>query len=136
MIDSASGIVLDTGVMVEILEDKQKTLFNHIISGLMRAYITSLSLTELQYVMCRKLGSSEAGNVMEEFISSNLVMPLEIEGTGRIAADLKCKFPIAIADCYSLALGKQLGLPVYMRKEKEIVRVLSELKKEVEIIFV
>jgi len=43
-----------------------------------------------------------------------------------IAARIKCTFPIAIADCYTLAIGKLLSIPTYFIHEKELTKKVHQ----------
>lgn len=134
MTESPLTIVLDTGILIDLLEGKREALFNDIVNGLKLAYVTRISLTELHYILCRKLGKYEASEILRNLMESNFVMPIDTMELYSIAAELKCRFSIALGDCFSLALGKSSNSPVYMKHEKEIDKVAVELLKVTKIV--
>jgi len=133
-----TSIAVDTGVLVEFLEDSilgkkfsQKVLENPQVKIF---YISPLVDTELKYIFCRRSGFQNAIKYASEFLKDFIIYS-ESELRDE-AYHLKCKFPISIADCYSLAIGKIRNIPVYMKKEEEIDKVLEELLSVVKIIYI
>jgi len=133
-----TSIAVDTGVLIEVLEDSTlgKAFFHEILENpqFKTFYISPLVDMELKYIFCRKSGYQNAKEFVSEFLKDFIIYS-ESELRDE-AFHLKCKFPISIADCYSLAIGKIRIIPVYMKKEEEIGQVLDELSSVVEIKFI
>ena len=133
-----TSIAVDTGILIEILEDSDlgKVFYQKVLESLQfqKIYISPLTDTELKYIFCRQSGYKEAKELVLEFLKDFIICS-ESELRDE-AFRLKCNFPISIADCYSLAVGKVLNIPVYMIKEKEIEKVIDKLLSMVKVIFV
>lgn len=137
LIDDTS-IVVDTSVLMEVLDDTLmgKEFFQKVLSitQIQKFYISPLVDTELKYVLCRRKGHKNAIKITSEFLKDFTIYSekkLRDE-----AAHLKCNFAISLADCYGLATAKLLKIPIYMKKENEIEKILSELSNLVKIIFI
>ena len=133
-----TAIVVETGALIEFLEDSElgKAFSANILenSRFQRFYVSPLTDTELKYVFCRRNGYQEAQRIVSDILK-NFIICSE-SNLRHEAIRLKCNFPISIADCYSLAVGIVLEIPVCMKKEEEIDRILSELLSMVQIIFI
>ena len=91
-------------------------------------------MTELKYLLCRKFDFKKANQLVNDFTSNFIIRD---ERTIRdTAAQFKCKFPIALSDCYSLALAKMENAQIYMKKEREIEDIIKALLLEVQIKFI
>lgn len=137
LIDDTS-IVVDTSVLMEVLDDTLmgKEFFQKVLSitQIQKFYISPLVDTELKYILCRLKGHENAIKITSEFLKDFTIYSekkLRDE-----AAHLKCNFAISLADCYGLATAKLLKIPIYMKKENEIEKILSELSNLVKIIFI
>lgn len=137
LIDDTS-IVVDTSVLMEVLDDTLmgKEFFQKVLSitQIQKFYISPLVDTELKYILCRLKGYENAIKITSEFLKDFTIYSekkLRDE-----AAHLKCNFAISLADCYGLATAKLLKIPIYMKKENEIEKILSELSNLVKIIFI
>ena len=133
-----TSIAVDTGILIEILEDSDlgKVFYQKVLERLQfqKIYISPLTDTELKYIFCRRNGYKDAKELVLEFLKDFIICS---ESKLRDEAfRLKCNFPISIADCYSLAVGKVFNIPVYMIKVKEIEKVIDKLLLMVKVIFI
>ena len=133
-----ASITVETGILIELLEDSDlgKVFYEKVLARLQfqNIYISPLTDTELKYIFCRRNGYKEAKELVLEFLKDFIICS---ENELRDEAfRLKCNFPISIADCYSLAVGKVFNIPIYMTKEKEIEKVIDKLLSMVKVIFV
>ena len=137
LIDDTS-IVVDTSVLMEILDETQlgEIFFQKVLSitHIQEFYISPLVDTELKYILCRQKGYEDAIKITSEFLKDFTIY--SEEKLRDEAAHLKCNFAISLANCYSLATAKLLDIPVYMKKEDEIEKVFSELSTLVNIKFI
>ena len=116
---------LDASVLIEILAGSSlvKDLVEAIVSGDGEAYAARLSLTEALYVTCRLWGLDEASRRMNMLLGSRLIAVIEDRSVWRLAASCKCRVPVSLGDCYTLAAAKAYGLrPLFLRPERELVR--------------
>ncbi len=134
MIRSSERMVLDTGVLMDILDGNNESLYNKIIHNSVDTYISRISLTELTYVVCRKIGGESGRRVINNLLASNLVKVVSQEEVHNLAAEFKCRYSISIGDCYSLGLAKLMEVPVYFRPEKEIILILEKLRGECDVV--
>ena len=133
-----TALVVDTGILVELLEDTEiggrfsKNFLEN--EQYERYYISPLTDTELKYIFCRRVGQKEAKKIVTEFLKDFIICS---ESNLRDEAfRLKCEFPISLADSYTLAVAVLLNIPSCMKKEKEIQDNLDELSKQVNILFI
>lgn len=138
MLIGDTSIVVDTSVLMEILDETQlgENFFQKVLSitHIQEFYISPLVDTELKYILCRQKGYEDAIKITSEFLKDFTIY--SEEKLRDEAAHLKCNFAISLADCYSLATAKLLDIPVYMKKEDEIEKVFSELSNLVNIKFI
>lgn len=134
MNSTPEAIVLDTGVLLDVLDGKNEIMYNKIVQNSVEAYISRMSLTELTYIVCRKIGGESGRRVISDLLASNLVRILSHEEVHNLAAEFKCRYSISIGDCYSLGLAKLMDLPVYFRPEEEILVILEKLKEDCNVV--
>ena len=130
MSSNPEAVVLDTGVLLDALDGNNEVVYDKIVQNSVDAYISRISLTELSYVVCRKIGGESGRRVVNELLASNLVKIVLHEEVHNLAAEFKCRYSISIGACYSLGLAKLMDLPVYFRPEKEIMTILEKLREE------
>jgi predicted nucleic acid-binding protein len=137
--DEIKAATLDSGVLVEYLSlDKEKPdenkFLKHLEDSLLETeeyrilYISALVKVELLYITCRLSGWKKAKKTIEEFLSNFVI--LRAADLDEIAAQIKCRVPIALADCYTLAIGKLLSVPTYFSSEKELTENIKEIIRE------
>jgi len=134
-----SAAAIDTGVIIKYLtlnkddpDDKEQALIleEKILESTdyQVLYISAMTRTELLYVMCRQSTWEEAKEIVE-LITSNFIVLREPQ-LEELAAEIKCKCTISLADCYTLAIGKMLQIPVYFIREKEITDQIQDIIKD------
>jgi len=93
-----------------------------------------VALSEALYIICRIDGIERAQGFMEECAKEATVVPSE--RVAPLAGHLKCRYPISLADCWTLATGKAFDAPcVFAFRETEIVRNLDLIRQEVMVKF-
>jgi predicted nucleic acid-binding protein len=124
-------LVLDSGIILSFLEGKFREYYDEILRGEIEPYINVVNLTEVYYVLCRKLGEDKAKRIVKTIARAGFkiigVKPIIM----RYAAECKCKYGISLADCFSIATAKYLKSKALFRREKEL-----EYRKVEEIEFI
>ena len=119
------GYALDASVLIEILagSDIIRELVDAIIAGDVEPYAVRLGLTEALYITCRLWGRDRALQRMGVLMESETITIIEDHEVWEHAADCKCKIPISLGDCYTLAAAKKYGLtPLFLKPERELKR--------------
>lgn len=127
---------LDTGVLIEYLsldkeKPKEKKFLKHLEELLLETdkyrilYIPSIVKSELLYITCRLKGWEEAKTTIDDFLTNFVI--LRVPDLDEIAARIKCKIPVALADCYTLAIGKFLSTPTYFIRETELSKKVQKI---------
>jgi len=121
---------LDSSILIRYFYLKDKKTQFLIDNG-----ITNIvALSECYYIICRKEGNDHSLKYIDELI--NLVKLIPSEQIIKIAGQFKCKFPIALADCWTLATAFSLGIKaIFAFKERELIDNLKDISKEVKIEF-
>jgi predicted nucleic acid-binding protein len=134
MTEKSNSIAIDTGILLELfgktplgLKFKHEILLNPIYHEFV---ISPLTVMELLYILGRKVGFTQAKTILDDFLVSPFLIPDE-KVLREDAAKLKINFGIALADCYSLAIGIVHHIPVFMKKEKEISKILKKINNSV-----
>lgn len=132
------SIVVDTSILVEYLEDTPlgKKIFKKVLSSsqIQKYFIAPIVDTELKYILCRRKGYEKAIEIISQFLKDFTIYTEE--KLRDEAAFFKCNFVISLANCYSLATAKLLDVPIYMKKETEINKVVDKLLALVKIRFI
>ncbi|MFW9876810.1 MAG: PIN domain-containing protein [Candidatus Thorarchaeota archaeon] len=130
------GLVVDTGILVELLEDSRigREFYKNFLENRKyeKYYVSSLTDTELKYIFCRMVGYKKAKKIIREFLKDFKIYSKSNLRDHTI--HFKCEFSISLADSYTLAVTLLLKIPLCMKKEKEIQENLDELSKKVNII--
>lgn len=128
------NLVLDTGIMVDYLSDTNSKFNNWLDDNVFiedSNYILHAhnnNKTELLYVLCRKFGFKKAKKLTEENLEPKIVFHSG-ETISAIAAKLKCLFPIALVDCFSIATAIHFNAQIIFKNEKELT---SEICHKIE----
>lgn len=129
------NIVLDSGVIIEyfkkgsnnIKKFLRKHFFNENRSIQLHGHY--LLKSEIFYITCRSIGIAKAKDIiykLEKFINY-ISGKLLFEKAGLI----KCKYPIALPDCYSIASGIHCNCPVLFLEENELTEeIIDKLNEE------
>ena len=123
-------MVFDAGVLIDLMTSTPGGIKvkNKLLEGLLTGFSTELAITELRYVLCRKLGFKKAKKLVDMLISSGYIVVEDISPLIDLAAVYKCERAISLPDCFSIALGEYLSLPVlFARREAELQ---TEIKKK------
>ena len=100
------------------------------------AWTTELAITELRYILCRKLGWTESDRRVNKLLESGY---LKVENTRKLvnaAAKLKCCRAISLPDCFSIALAQKIGgSALFARTEKDLAAEMQRETFKVEVIF-
>jgi len=130
-----NDIVIDTGIFIEYFKqgerELKKTLREQLFSETSEITINGhyFIKAELYYIMCRKIGKVKAEKIIkdiEEYI--NFVSG---EFLYEIAGEIKCKYPLAISDCFSISLGIFQDCPIFFLKEKELSEeIINKINEE------
>ncbi|MHA1328045.1 MAG: PIN domain-containing protein [Promethearchaeota archaeon] len=132
------AIVVDTGILIEFFENSKIGIkfFEEFIKNKKynRFIMSPLTDLELKYIFCRRMGIKNAIELISNFIK-DFFIPSE-EMLRNEAAKIKCKYPISIADSYSLAAAKILNVPLCMKREREILEHFNSLSQEIKIILI
>lgn len=130
-----NDIVIDTGIFIEYFKqgerELKKILREHLFSETSEITINGhyFIKAEMYYIMCRKIGNVKAEKIIkdiEEYI--NFVSG---EFLYEIAGEIKCKYPLAISDCFSISLGIFQDCPIFFLKEKELTEeIINKINEE------
>ncbi|MHA1583956.1 MAG: PIN domain-containing protein [Promethearchaeota archaeon] len=137
------SIVLDTGIWISYIEKEDSNLTTILKENLFyensvkKIYGNTYMLSEIGYILCRLHGTK----VSKETLSSiePAIIKINPEKLFRIAAEIKCHFPISLSDCFSIATGKYQKCPILFKNEDElsenrIFKIEQMLKVEIIII--
>ncbi len=116
-------LAVDTSVVLATLEGTADALLEYARAG-WRLYITEYNLTEVTYVLCRRLGAEVARTTVERLLNSRVLRPYPAAGLHGEAAMCKCKYAISLPDCYTIALARRLNTRALFLREKELEKVL------------
>ena len=118
----------DAGVLIDLVygttqgaQLKQAMISEH------AALIThEIALTELRYILCRKVGQEAAWSRVEKLLASGYIIVEDISILLKDAAAFKCTRRIALPDCFTLALASHMQVTaLFASKETEIIREME-----------
>lgn len=131
----SNDVILDTGIYIEYFKqgetELKKTLREQLFSENSEITINGhyLIKAEIYYIMCRKIGKDKAERIIkdiEEYINF-----ISGEFLYQIACKIKCKYPIAISDCFSISLGIFQDCPIFFLKERELSEdIINKINEE------
>ncbi len=124
-------MVLDTSILVEIVfaTDIGRELIDHILNDVIRPYTTTLNITETLYIVCRLLGIEEAKKRVNLLVDSGYLEIVNSDNVSLSAAECKCRFPISMVDCHTLALAREYKIPaLFYRLENRFKPIVNQLK--------
>jgi len=92
-------------------------------------YGHNLIKSELFYIICREKGMTEAEMVLKK--TEGIMNTISDTWLFKKAANIKCRYPIAISDCYSISLAILQECPVFFHQEAELSRsIVNQINKE------
>ena len=135
ILSQTSNLVLDTSVLIGYFMDEKLSiiplldeyLFNK--NSSLTFYGHNLLKSEIYYIICRKKGSIEAKNVLNKI--ENVMNIISESWLFKKVGQIKCEYPIAFSDCFSISLGIFLNCPVFFLKERELSEdVVNKINEE------
>ncbi|MBA7651673.1 hypothetical protein ES703_59492 [subsurface metagenome] len=129
------NLVLDTSVLLgyfmneardinSLLEEYVFTQESKII-----LYCHNLIKSELFYVTCREKGMTEAEMVLKK--TEGIMNTISDTWLFKKAANIKCRYPIAISDCYSISLAILQECPLFFLPEVDLSReIVDKINRE------
>ncbi len=109
----------EAGEINKLLEEYVFTQESKII-----LYGHNLIKSELFYITCREKGINEAEMVLEKIES--IINTISDTWIFKKAASIKCRYPIAISDCFSISLAILQECPVFFLPEYELSLEIAE----------
>ena len=135
ILNETQNVVLDTSVLLCYLMDElqdinsilEEYIFNR--DSKITVYGHNLIKTEIFYIACRQKGISEAENLIKKL--EKIMNTISDIWLYKKAASIKCKYPIAIPDCFSISLAILQDCPVFFLPEKELSgELIDKIKME------
>jgi len=124
VLSETSNLILDTSVLIGYFMEEQLsiiTLLDEYIfneNSSITLYGHNLLKTEVYYTVCRKKGSNEAKDILKKI--ENVINIISESWLFEKAGQIKCKYPIAFSDCFSISLGHFQDCPIFFLKEREL----------------
>lgn len=116
---------LDGSILIALAtnqKDKITELRNKILNEEISAYTTEIALTEMIYILCRKINAEIATQKYHDLINSKYITIIPTKELIYEAAKIKCTRKISIADCYTIALAKTYNCKaLFAYPEKELI---------------
>lgn len=139
MTSGLSGrLVLDTSALVELvfLTPEGLRLMQAMLDEEVEARATELGVTELRYLLCRRLGREEGKRTVDKLLASGYLLVEEITDILEDAARYKCERAISVADCFVLSLARKLDCrALFAYQEEELSKEMNRRPFDVSIIF-
>ncbi len=135
VLNETQNIVLDTSILLCYFMDEvqdinsilEEYIFN--LNSKITVYGHNLIKTELFYIACRQKGIREAENLIKKL--GNIMNTISDAWLFKKAASIKCKYSIAITDCFSISLAILQDCPVFFLPEKELREdMMEKIRKE------
>ncbi|MHA1293054.1 MAG: PIN domain-containing protein [Promethearchaeota archaeon] len=124
VLSETNNLILDTSVLIGYFMDEELSIitlldeyvFNE--SSTITLYGHNLLKSEIYYISCRKKGTNEAKNILNKV--ENILNIISESWLLETAGKIKCKYPIAFSDCFSISLGIFQDCPIFFLKEREL----------------
>jgi predicted nucleic acid-binding protein len=130
---------LDSGVLIEMLLG---TPSGRLLSGSLlsdspiTAYTSHFNLSEVEYILCRMLGRTQARSKVDNLVRSNYINLTDADRLYAKAAEIKCERALALGDCYTMANAKVTNsAALFAFQEEELSREIEKKPFDVEIRF-
>jgi len=129
------NLVLDTSVLLGYFISEARD-----INSLLEEYIFTqeskiilyghnLIKSELFYITCREKSMTEAEMILKKI--EGIMNTISDTWLFKKAANIKCRYPIATSDCYSISLAILQECPVFFLPEVELSReIVNQINKE------
>ena len=116
--------MVDAGALLATLDGTSDALIKAAAQGA-QLLSTPVNMAETYYILCRRLGESEAAAIVRGLVESGVIHVVSPPGLHVEAARCKCRHAIALADCYAVALAMRLGVKAVFNRERELERALQ-----------
>lgn len=136
--DLNGKLVLDASALIELVYSTPVglKLREAMKNDAVEASATEIGITELTYILCRRLGLTESRERVNMLLASGYVI---VEDTASLIDDTakyKCERPFSLADCFTLALAhKAKCRALFAKRESELVQELERRPLDTEILF-
>lgn len=140
----SKAYVLDTSVVIEYIDqeskyrDKVEKLYRLIAQRRVKAYVSSVTLSEVLHVAARAYDEAGSTNPNEDAIDfikwlqnyPNIEIVDVNPEISLLAGELRKSLRISLIDCHVIATAKALrAKPLFLHVEKEMSKYFNELKK-------
>jgi predicted nucleic acid-binding protein len=131
-------LAIDASALIELIycETTGQKLKKALETDLVEAWTTELALTELRYILCRKLGWAESSKRVNKLLASGY---FKVEDTMKLmneAAKLKCGRAVSLPDCFTLALAQEIsGSALFARKEQDLTTEMQRKPFDINVLF-
>jgi len=138
MLNLKGKLAIDTNALIELIycDSLGQKLKKAIITDMVDAFITELTITELRYILCRKLVWQQSSEKVNKLLASGC---FTIEETSRLineAAKVKSKRAISLPGCFTLAPAHKIsGGAIFSRKEQEAKAEMQKKPFDVNLLF-
>ena len=138
MKDLKGKLAIDTSALIELIycDSLGQKLKKALETDMVEAYTTELAITELRYVLCRKLGWQQSEERVDKLLASGY---FKVEDTLQLineAAKIKCKRAISLPDCFILALAHKIaGNALFARQEQEFADEMEKTSFGITLLF-
>ena len=136
--DLKGKLAIDASALIELIfcEAMGQKLKKALEDDLIEAWTTELALTELKYILCRKIGWEESNKRVNNLVASGY---FKIEDTMKLmneTAKLKCCRSVSLPDCFTIALAEQIsGSALFARKEQDLTIEMKRKPFDVDLFF-
>ncbi len=132
-------LALDSSVLIAyFLGEKLGRIVKEQVLGntLAETFVSHLTLAETFYILCRSKGEEFASKTMTTLENTGYLKMQESSGLDHIAARYKCSRKISLADCYVLALARNIqGAALFARREIDIEKEAKRSVFDIPILF-
>ncbi|HKM59417.1 MAG TPA: PIN domain-containing protein [Candidatus Bathyarchaeia archaeon] len=138
MKDLKGKLAIDTSALIELIycDSLGQKLKKALETGMIEAYTTELAITELRFVLCRKLGWRQSKGRVDKLLDSGY---LAVEDTSQLineAAKIKCQRAMSLPDCFILALAHKIaGNALFARQEQELADEMGKKSFDITLLF-
>ena len=131
-------LALDTSALIELILSTPigLSLKEALKDGEVEVCTSELSIAELRYVLCRRLGLEESNARLDSLMASGYITVEDMAPLIPAASKYKCERAISLADCFCLALAhKSSCKATFAKREKELVMEMQKKPFDVEVFF-
>jgi predicted nucleic acid-binding protein len=121
--DLRGKLAVDASALIELIfcEAPGQKLKQALEREQIEAWTTELAITELRYILCRKLGWDESSRRVNKLLESGYFKIVNTSELVEVAAKLKCCRAISLPDCFTIVLAEKIGGGVlFARTEQDL----------------